>query len=157
VRTVDRLGPAFVEEVPERLDPGVLYVSVEHGSMIHLCACGCGAEMVLPLTPLDWRFTYDGENVSVSPSVGSWSLACRSHYVIDRGRVRWAGDWSKEEVAANRARDRRRREERHGAPPAATPPPWADSTGSEQKPVAGTPAGLLARLCNALSRIWTRN
>ena len=155
MRAVDRLGPAFVGEVPERLDPGVLYVSVEHGSMIHLCACGCGAEVVLPLTPLDWRFTYDGENVSVSPSVGSWSLDCRSHYVIDRGRVRWAGGWSEKEVAANRARDRRRRDERHGVP-AATPLPWVDATGSEQSSVAGTPRGLLARLRDGLSSIWAR-
>lgn len=154
---VDRLVPAFVEEVPELLSPGVLYVSVEHGSMIHLCACGCGAEVVLPLTPVDWRFTYNGENVSVSPSIGSWSLGCRSHYFIDRGRVRWAGEWSKEEIAANRVRDRHRREAWYAAPPTITPPPWADETGFEQNSVAGPPTRLLVRLRRVLSRILTRN
>lgn len=107
--SVARLAPRFVEEMPEPLEAGVLFVSLEHRSMLHLCACGCGTEVALPLTPLDWRLTYDGEDVSVWPSVGSWSLPCRSHYVIDGGRVRWASDWSEQEIAAGRRRDRRRR------------------------------------------------
>jgi hypothetical protein len=76
--------------MPERLDDGVLYVSLEHATMVHSCACGCGSEVVLTLSPTDWRLTYDGEAVSVWPSVGSWSLPCRSHYFIERGLVRWA-------------------------------------------------------------------
>jgi hypothetical protein len=125
--TIDRLAPRFVEFVPETIDPGMLYVSLEHGSIVHLCACGCGSEVVLPLTPIDWKITYDGENVSLWPSVGSWSLPCRSHYVIDDGRVRWAREWTDDEISAGRRRDRRRREAREGtgigdAPPAAMTP-----------------------------------
>lgn len=112
---IARIEPRFVEMVPEALEPGLLYVSLEHGTMVHLCACGCGSEVVLPLTPVDWRLTYDGEDVSLSPSVGSWSLPCRSHYVIAGGNVRWAGDWTDEEIEAGRRRDRRRREERLAA------------------------------------------
>lgn len=112
--TIDRIRPKFVEMVPETLKPGLLYVSLEHGSVVHLCACGCGSEVVLPLTPVDWRLTYDGEDISLSPSVGSWSLACRSHYILDRGRVRWAGDWTEEEIEAGRRRDQRRKDQRYG-------------------------------------------
>ena len=112
---VERLVPRFVGNVPEELAPGVIYVAAEHGVMMHLCACGCGCEVSLPLSPLDWRLTFDGDTISVSPSVGNWSLPCRSHYVIDGGAVRWAGDWTDEEIMEGRRRDRRRRQERHGA------------------------------------------
>lgn len=105
--SVNHLAARFVDDVPETLDPGNLYVSIEHGTMAHLCACGCGNEVVLPVSPTDWRLTWDGEQLSVSPSVGSWSLPCRSHYVIARGRVQWAGDWSREEIEVGRRRDRR--------------------------------------------------
>lgn len=108
------LAPAFVEVVPEVLEAGTLYVCPAHATMLHLCACGCGSEVVLPLSPIDWRLTFDGETVSVEPSVGSWALPCRSHYVIDRGRVRWAGDWSEDEVRRGREHDRRRKASRYG-------------------------------------------
>lgn len=110
--SVERLAPRFVDNVPEALKAGVLYVAAEHGVMMHLCACGCGSEVSLPLSPIDWRLSFDGETISVSPSVGNWSLPCRSHYVIDHSHVRWAGDWSDEEIADGRYRDRRWREAR---------------------------------------------
>jgi len=49
--------------------------------------------------------TYDGVNVSMHPSIGNWSLACRSHYVIRNGKVRWAGAWSDEKVVQGRQKD----------------------------------------------------
>ena len=106
--------PAFVDEVPDELSYGVLYVSIEHASMIHLCACGCGSEVVLPLTPEDWKLIYNGEDVSVSPSVGNWSLPCRSHYFIRSGEVVWAGDWSEERILDGRNADLLRKAERYG-------------------------------------------
>ena len=106
--------PAFVDEVPDELSTGVLYVSIEHASMVHLCACGCGSEVVLPLTPEDWRLTYNGEDVSVSPSVGNWSLPCRSHYFIRASEVVWAGDWSEDEIRAGREADLARKAQRYG-------------------------------------------
>lgn len=120
--SVDRLAPRFVEDVPEVLEPGFIYISIEHATMAHLCACGCVSEVVLPLSPVDWRFTWNGEQISVAPSVGSWSLPCRSHYIITGGRVRWADDWSDEDVAAGRSRDRRIKQQRYYADPVAEPP-----------------------------------
>jgi hypothetical protein len=42
--------------------------------------CGCGKKVVLPLHPTHGKLTYDGETVSLSPSVGNWSFPCESHY-----------------------------------------------------------------------------
>ena len=62
--------------------------------------------MVTPFSPTDWQLTFDGVSISLYPSIGNWSLACRSHYRIKRGKVQWAGQWSDEEIAAGRAHDR---------------------------------------------------
>ncbi|WP_068083729.1 DUF6527 family protein [Novosphingobium rosa] len=102
----NELEHRFMRNIPEKLEPGVLYISMEYGMVSHSCACGCGEEVTTPLTPTDWHLVYDGEAVTLNPSVGNWNLACRSHYVIRRGRVIEAGPWSEEEVAAERARDR---------------------------------------------------
>jgi Family of unknown function (DUF6527) len=99
----------FVDDIPEQLDPGVFYVSMRYATAVHLCCCGCGREVVTPLSPAQWRLTFDGENVSLHPSVGNWNLPCRSHYVLSSGQVIAASSWSDEEVAFGQARDRRAR------------------------------------------------
>jgi Family of unknown function (DUF6527) len=106
---ITQLKPGLVTEVPEHPEAGVLYVSVEYATTLHLCACGCGHEIVLGISPNDWRICWDGQTVSVYPSVGSWSLPCRSHYFIRRNRIRWARSWSDEEIAYNRTNDAARR------------------------------------------------
>jgi hypothetical protein len=100
-----RLHHQFVEYIPEQLDPGVLYVTVRFGTVVHTCCCGCGQEVVTPLSPTDWQLTFDGESVSLYPSIGNWSLPCRSHYWIKKNRVVWAPAWSAKEIAAGRAAD----------------------------------------------------
>lgn len=102
--TAERLAHRFVVSVPAELEHGVLYVSMSYDTTIHLCACGCGNQVVLPLHPTAWRLTYDGHAVSMAPSVGNWSFPCRSHYWIDRGRIRWAAPWTDDEVMAGRQR-----------------------------------------------------
>ena len=96
----------FVKHIPDELEPGVLYVSMDYGTAAHRCCCGCGEEVVTPITPTDWKITFDGETVSLHPSIGNWTLACRSHYVIKRGRVIEAGPWTDKQVEAERRRDR---------------------------------------------------
>lgn len=96
----------FVQHLPRNLDPGVLYISMEYGTAAHSCCCGCGEEIVTPFTPTDWKMTFDGETVSLWPSIGNWNLACRSHYVIRRGQVLKAAPWSDEQIAAGRMRDK---------------------------------------------------
>ncbi|WP_227727099.1 DUF6527 family protein [Yersinia proxima] len=102
----NQLTPYFVKGVPRILEPGILYVSMEYGTVVHSCCCGCGLEVVTPLTPTDWRLTFDGEAISLWPSVGNWNLPCRSHYVIQGNRVIEAGSWNKTQIDAERRRDK---------------------------------------------------
>jgi hypothetical protein len=97
--------PQFVDEIPFDLDEGKLYVSMEYATAVHLCCCGCGSEVVTTLHPKRWTLSYDGEGVSLHPSVGSWSLPCRSHYVIRNNRVVWGPEWSADRIAIARIRD----------------------------------------------------
>lgn len=100
----------LVEHIPEELEDGIIYISMPFATAAHRCACGCGQEVVTPFTPTDWEMTFDGETVSLSPSIGNWNFACQSHYWIERGRVRWARRWSREEIDRGRARDRKMKE-----------------------------------------------
>lgn len=97
----------FVRNVPRELEPGVLYISMEYATALHSCCCGCGERVVTPFTPTDWRITFDGESVTLNPSVGNWNQNCRSHYVIERNRVIECGRWSDARVEVERLRDKR--------------------------------------------------
>ena len=119
-RLLERLGertllPAaalVVERVPSPLEDGVIYVSIAFGTVIHRCCCGCGDKVVTPLAPVDWAVTYDGQSISLYPSIGRWDAPCRSHYWIRDNSVMWAEDWSQSRIDANRAHDRRGRRHR---------------------------------------------
>lgn len=97
----------FVEFMPDTFEAGVVYVSVAYKTMAHLCCCGCGSKVVTPISPTGWQLTYDGKTISISPSIGSWNLACQSHYWIRHGAVLWAEQWSKKKIEAGFARDER--------------------------------------------------
>ena len=129
---ISQLTPEFVEYIPERPAPGVLYVSRRYATAVHLCCCGCGCEVVTPLNPAKWRLDEDGGNVSLPPSVGNWSLHCQSHYWITGNRVRWAAAMAPGMIAAVKARDRR--------------------DAAALVPEAG---GFFARLARALDSVWS--
>lgn len=95
-----KLEHRFVRHLPDTLEPGVLYISVEYATASHSCCCGCGEEVVTPFSPVGWRMIFDGETVSLWPSIGNWNLPCRSHYVIKQGRVIEASPWTDEQIAA---------------------------------------------------------
>jgi len=97
----------FVEFIPDSIVKGTLYVSMEYATVVHKCCCGCGKEVVTPLSPTDWNLTFDGKAISLHPSIGNWSFPCRSHYWIRNNTVQWAEQWSQERIAAARAFDRR--------------------------------------------------
>lgn len=107
----------FVKSAPRVLEPGVLYLSLEYGTVVHSCCCGCGTEVVTPLSPTDWKMTYDGVSVSLHPSIGNWNLKCRSHYVIRQGQVIPAGTWSQEQIESERLRDKRAKARFYGTSP----------------------------------------
>jgi hypothetical protein len=85
----------FVEFIPSEIEQDVLYISIEYDIAKHKCACGCGANIVTSLSPSRWKLTYDGETVSLSPSIGNWSHPCQSHYFITKDKIIWAGSISK--------------------------------------------------------------
>jgi hypothetical protein len=95
----------FTEYIPAVLEEDVVYVSIEYGTASHLCCCGCGEKVVTPITPTDWQIIFNGEAVSLHPSIGNWSFACRSHYWIKENRIIWAGDMSNETVENIRLAD----------------------------------------------------
>jgi len=111
----------FAEFIPERLEEGVLYVSIRYATASHLCLCGCGAKVVTPITPTDWQLRFDGDSVSLDPSIGSWSLACRSHYWLKEGTVRWVAQWTPSMIRRERERDRREKQSYYSRPNFAGP------------------------------------
>jgi hypothetical protein len=58
----------FVEFIPEELAEDILYISIRFATASHLCCCGCRNKVVTPLHPTDWKLTFDGKTVSLSPS-----------------------------------------------------------------------------------------
>jgi hypothetical protein len=95
----------YVEYIPERLEPGVLYISKRFRTASHLCCCGCGFKVVTPLNPAKWRLTEHGTSISLSPSIGSWNFPCRSHYFLTRNQIRWLPQFSERQIAAVQKRD----------------------------------------------------
>jgi len=115
------LAHEFVKAIPNELEEQTLYVSMDYATVAHKCYCGCGREVVTPLSPTDWKLIYDGESISLSPSIGNWSFECQSHYWIEKNSVRWAGQWSKEQIEAGRAHDRRAKQRHYAGGGRATP------------------------------------
>lgn len=72
----------FVDTIPYQLEEGLLYVSIPHNIVSHLCACGCERRVDTPLDSDEWKLTYDGESISLQPSIGNFDFPCRSHYWI---------------------------------------------------------------------------
>ena len=100
-----KLTHKFVDCIPRPLEEGVLYVSLRFRVVSHNCCCGCGNEVVINLSPKGWQLTYDGENITLYPSIGNWSLPCQSHYWITHNMVEWATSWSDTRIRKARERD----------------------------------------------------
>jgi hypothetical protein len=114
------LAHEFVEYMPDQLKDEILYVSIPFATVAHKCCCGCGREVVTPLSPTDWKLIFDGQSVTLDPSIGNWGSPCKSHYWIRNGKVRWADMWTQEEIDAGRAADRMAKQKHFGGRAAAT-------------------------------------
>lgn len=139
------LAHEFVTAIPDELEERTLYVSMDYATVVHRCCCGCGREVVTPLSPTDWKLSYDGESISLSPSIGNWSFECQSHYWIGKSTVRWADQWSKKQIEVGRTWDRRAKERQ-----------YADTGSNIQD--AGHPRQDKSRkgFWSWLSRLWSR-
>lgn len=113
-----RFHHRFIEGAPPELEAGVLYVSIRRRSVLHLCACGCGFEVVTPLAPHRWQLIFDGETVSLEPSVGNSVLPCRSHYFITNNEVDWHRPMTEDEIGWARRLDQRALDEAFDLPEA---------------------------------------
>ena len=114
-RRISRFDVERVHFMPKDMRPGVLYVSQEFGTVAHLCACGCGSKVRTPLGPTAWSVEETKKGPTLRPSVGNWQKPCRSHYLIIRGEVVWAQQWTPEEVAAGRLAEEKRRSAHYDA------------------------------------------
>jgi hypothetical protein len=111
---LQRIQHQFVEFVPEKLEPGKLYVSLEYNTVNHLCACGCGSEVATILGPADSSITYNGRGVSISTSIGNSNFPCKSHYWIEDNRVLWESRMTPQLTALSRERDKAAKQREYG-------------------------------------------
>lgn len=102
-----KLSHKFVQNIPDHLDEGVVYVSMEYATAIHKCCCGCGNEVVTPFSPTDWDLIFNGESISLYPSIGNWNFKCQSHYWITNNNVEWAPKWTKRQIEQGNMRDQK--------------------------------------------------
>jgi len=115
------LNPAFVTAIPDTLDQGTIYISMTYGTALHKCCCGCGQEVVTPLSPTDWTLHFDGERITLDPSIGNWSFACQSHYWIRKNRVIWAKHWTPQEIEQGRRVDHAEKQQHYSQTTKAKP------------------------------------
>jgi hypothetical protein len=99
------LRHAYVEFIPETLEPGYLYISRRFNTVSHLCCCGCKSRVVTPLNPSKWQLIDHGKSVSLYPSIGNGSFPCKSHYFINHSNVRWVNEMSTSQIQAAQRRD----------------------------------------------------
>lgn len=105
-----KLTHKFADNIPKDLEDGVIYISMEYATAIHKCCSGCGEEIVTPLSPTDWQLSFDGQSVSLYPSIGNWNLPCQSHYWIKNNEVEWAPTWSKKQIERGQKREQSEKE-----------------------------------------------
>lgn len=150
--TIKILTPYFVDHFPEELEPGVLYLAMEFATSAHLCACGCARKVITPFSPTDWQMEFDGETVSLKPSIGNWSFPCRSHYWIRKCRIEWSADMSDGAIKLGRLRDvqAKIRYEASKADNQQLPPPATPRSISHEQHLQSSnktrPQGLISRI-----------
>lgn len=137
------ITPLLVDIIPDRLEDGTLYICERYKTAAHKCCCGCGEEVITPLTPADWAIRREGNAVSLTPSIGNWSFACKSHYWISCNQVVWAGRLSSRQIDQVKARDK------------------ADKNAyiaaiNRQKEQHAIPLSLFAKIWQTLKKLWNR-
>lgn len=128
----------FVEFIPEKLEPGKLYISLEYNSASHLCACGCGYEVVTIIGPADSSITYNGRGVSISTSIGNSNFPCKSHYWIKNNRIVRESRMTPQLTALSRARDKAAKAREYGSNPLDAPAPVPAPAETAQAPSSPT-------------------
>jgi len=84
---IQTIVPCYVEFIPDILEESILYISKEFNTAVHLCVCGCKKIVVTPLNSEMWTLTFNEDKPTLTPSIGSFSLQCKSHYFIRDGKI----------------------------------------------------------------------
>jgi hypothetical protein len=87
---IQTISHEFTTIIPDDLMDNILYISMEYATAIHKCCCGCQNKVVTPFSPNDWKFIYNGQTITLYPSIGNWNFSCRSHYWIRDSKIEWA-------------------------------------------------------------------
>lgn len=104
---ISTLSTEYVENLPDDLTEGILYVSELFELAAHKCCCGCGEEVITPLKKAHWTLIKSRKGVSLIPSIGNWKFRCRSHYLIRDNRVIPAGSMTAKAIERVKKNDRR--------------------------------------------------
>ena len=86
--------PEFVDEIPEQIQEGILYISFKYGIGVHLCACGCKGKTVTDLQPIwkkGWILKNNQGKITLRPSIGNFNgeTPYHAHYYITEGKIEW--------------------------------------------------------------------
>ena len=108
---ITKLNHVFIDKIPDELEEGILYVSPRFRVIMHLCCCGCKEKVVTPLSPARWKMTFDGNTISIYPSIGNWNSDCQSHYWIQKSEVEWSRAWTDDVIAEGKSFEREKRKE----------------------------------------------
>lgn len=71
--------------IPDDIEKDTIYISEEFGCSIHLCGCGCGSKIAIPIKTKEtsgWTLTKNPDGtVTFEPSMLHRG-GCKSHYYI---------------------------------------------------------------------------
>jgi hypothetical protein len=119
-RRIDTVTFQFVDLLPPELEEGVVYISIEHRTIVHKCCSGCGGRVVNGIGPAPWSLLFDGETISLDPSIGNGGLPCNSHYWIIKNGVKWAPPLTPAQNRRSQLSDRADIVDHYTPPPAKT-------------------------------------
>lgn len=77
------MTPIFTHFIPDTLEENTIYISEEYQAILHLCPCGCKHTVSTPIGRNGWTLTKNEDKVTLNPSIGSYQLPCKSHYIRD--------------------------------------------------------------------------
>ena len=86
-----------VQDIPDKLDSGIVYHNKEFEIAALLCPCGCGHRISL-LVPDSHQIYSEKGFVTIKPSISVCDATCKSHFFITTGNVRWFPSFSESEA-----------------------------------------------------------
>lgn len=81
---VELIELKYGETVPDLMEFGKLYYSKQYKGMNHLCVCGCGQKIFIPIRDGEWSIFPNNGKVTITPSLHH-RIGCKSHYIITNG------------------------------------------------------------------------